>query len=110
MSGRGHVSTSRPARADRDCYAGRLIPKPTPFRFIARKGRLMASDESVQFVNPTTLPPSPGYTQVVIAPSGRTAHISGQVALDTSGAIVGPGDFRAQARQVFENLKAALAA
>jgi len=70
----------------------------------------MASDESAQFVNPPTLPPSPGYTQVVIAPTGRTAHISGQVALDTSGAIVGPGDFRAQARQVFENLKAALAA
>jgi reactive intermediate/imine deaminase len=70
----------------------------------------MASDESVQFVNPPTLPPSPGYTQVVIAPAGRTAHISGQVALDTSGAIVGSGDFRAQARQVFENLKAALEA
>jgi reactive intermediate/imine deaminase len=56
------------------------------------------------------LPPSPGYTQVVIAPAGRTVHISGQVALDTSGAIVGLGDFSAQARQVFENLKAALEA
>jgi reactive intermediate/imine deaminase len=81
-----------------------------PFRFIARKGRLMASDETVQFFNPPTLPPSPGYTQVVTARAGRTVHISGQVALDTSGAIVGPGDFRVQARQVFENLKAALAA
>ncbi len=70
----------------------------------------MASDESGQFVNPPTLPPSPGYTQVVIAPAGRTVHISGQVALDTSAAIVGSGDFKAQARQVFENLKAALAA
>jgi reactive intermediate/imine deaminase len=81
-----------------------------PFRNIARKGGHMASDESVQFVNPPTLPPSPGYTQVVIAAAGRTVHISGQVALDSSGAIVGAGDFRAQARQVFENLKAALAA
>jgi reactive intermediate/imine deaminase len=70
----------------------------------------MASDESVQFVNPPTLPASRGYTQVVIAPAGRTVHISGQVALDTAGAVVGPGDFQAQARQVFENLKAALAA
>ena len=69
----------------------------------------MASDESVQFVNPPTLPPAPGYTQVVISPAGRTVYISGQVALDASGAIVGPGDFRAQATQVFENLKAALA-
>jgi reactive intermediate/imine deaminase len=70
----------------------------------------MASDESVQFVNPPTLPASRGYTQVVIASAGRTVHISGQVALDASGAIVGPGDFGAQARQVFENLKAALEA
>lgn len=70
----------------------------------------MASDESVQFVNPSTLPASRGYTQVVIVPAGRTIHVSGQVALDTSGAIVGPGDFQAQARQVFENLKAALEA
>jgi reactive intermediate/imine deaminase len=70
----------------------------------------MASDEGVQFVNPPTLPPSPGYTQVVIARAGRTIHVSGQVALDTSGAIVGLGDFKAQARQIFENLKAALEA
>jgi len=70
----------------------------------------MAQSDTVQFVNPPTLPPSPGYTQVVIAPAGRTAHISGQVALDTAGAIVGSGDFEAQARQVFENLKAALEA
>jgi reactive intermediate/imine deaminase len=70
----------------------------------------MASDESVQFINPPTLAKAPGYTQVVIAPTGRTIHISGQVALDATGAIVGVGDFRAQAQQVFENLKAALAA
>jgi reactive intermediate/imine deaminase len=70
----------------------------------------MASDESVQFINPPTLAKAPGYTQVVIAPTGRTIHISGQVALDATGAIVEVGDFRAQAQQVFENLKAALAA
>jgi reactive intermediate/imine deaminase len=70
----------------------------------------MPSDESARFVNPATLPPSPGYTQVVIGSAGQTVHISGQVALDATGAIVGPSDFRAQARQVFENLKAALAA
>ena len=70
----------------------------------------MASDETVQFVSPPTLPPAPGYTHVVIAPAGRTVYVSGQVALDATGAVVVPGDFRAQARQVFENLKAALAA
>jgi len=41
---------------------------------------------------------------------GRTIHVSGQVALDRSGEVVGEGDLEAQARQVFENLKAALGA
>ncbi len=41
---------------------------------------------------------------------GRTIYIAGQIALDQSGKIVGLNDFRAQAQQVFENLKAALAA
>jgi enamine deaminase RidA (YjgF/YER057c/UK114 family) len=37
-------------------------------------------------------------------------YISGQVAFDASGALVGKDDFIAQTRQVMENLKAALAA
>ena len=35
-------------------------------------------------------------------------YISGQVALDVSGNIIGQGDYRAQIQQVFRNLKAAL--
>ncbi len=42
--------------------------------------------------------------------AGQTIYVSGQVALDASGTLVGRGDFRAQAQQVFENIKAALAA
>jgi enamine deaminase RidA (YjgF/YER057c/UK114 family) len=34
--------------------------------------------------------------------------VSGQVPLDRDGQLVGEGDFEAQARQVFENLQAAL--
>lgn len=37
-------------------------------------------------------------------------YIAGQVAINRSGEAVGRGDFRAQAQQVFENLKAALEA
>ena len=37
-------------------------------------------------------------------------YISGQVALDASGNIVGRGDYRAQLQQVFANLKTALEA
>jgi enamine deaminase RidA (YjgF/YER057c/UK114 family) len=36
--------------------------------------------------------------------------VSGQVALDSAGRLVGPGDVRAQTRQTFENLRRALAA
>ena len=64
----------------------------------------------IRFIQPEALHPTPGYTHVVEITSGRTLFISGQVALNLAGEIVGPGDFRAQAQQVFENLKAALAA
>jgi enamine deaminase RidA (YjgF/YER057c/UK114 family) len=37
------------------------------------------------------------------------AYISGQVALNQGGEIVGEGDIVAQTRQVYENLKTALA-
>jgi enamine deaminase RidA (YjgF/YER057c/UK114 family) len=47
---------------------------------------------------------------VVIATGGRMIYIAGQTAVDKDGNVVGPGDFRAQAKQIFENLRAALAA
>ena len=37
-------------------------------------------------------------------------YISGQIALDKDGAVVGAGDMKAQAEQVFKNLQAALGA
>jgi reactive intermediate/imine deaminase len=55
--------------------------------------------------------PSPfGYSQAVDARATRFVFVSGQVALDAEGQLVGQGDFAAQARQVFENLTAALEA
>jgi 2-iminobutanoate/2-iminopropanoate deaminase len=67
---------------------------------------------SNSFLNPETMPAPRGYTQVVetIGP-GRTVYLSGQLGMTPAGAFVGaPGDFRAQATQCFENLKAGLAA
>ena len=49
-----------------------------------------------------------GYSQVVTG-RGRLVVVSGQVAQDESGELVGPGDPAAQARQVFENLRRCLA-
>ena len=61
-------------------------------------------------LNPPALSKPTGYTHIVEVQRGRTVYIAGQVAFDASGALVGKGDFKAQARQVMENLKAALAA
>ena len=63
-----------------------------------------------KFTNPPTLSTPRGYTHVVTATGGKMVFIAGQVAWDAKGEIVGKGDLRAQATQVYENLKAALAA
>ena len=57
-------------------------------------------------------PPIGTYSHVVRVETGDAVwlHISGQIAVDVDGAIVGRGDIRAQTEQVFENLKAILAA
>ena len=60
------------------------------------------------FVNPDTMHRPTGYTHVVEVTAGRPVYISGQVAFDRTGTLVGPGDIRAQARHVFDNLAAAL--
>jgi enamine deaminase RidA (YjgF/YER057c/UK114 family) len=63
-----------------------------------------------RFINPLELSTPTGYSHVAVSSAGRTVHVSGQVAYDSTGRIVGKGDLRAQAVQVYENLKAALAA
>jgi 2-iminobutanoate/2-iminopropanoate deaminase len=70
-----------------------------------------AAQTKPRFLNPATLPPTRGYTQVVEVPAGeRMVFISGQVPLDQDGNLVGAGDFRRQTEQVFVNLDRALAA
>ena len=51
-----------------------------------------------------------GYSHVVEVTAGRPVYIAGQVALDPTGVLVGADDIRAQTRQVFDNLRAALEA
>lgn len=58
---------------------------------------------------PDGVAPAQGYSHVVMG-EGRLVVISGQVALDEKGNVVGEGDPAAQARQVFENLERCLAA
>jgi reactive intermediate/imine deaminase len=66
------------------------------------------STYQIQLVNPPSLPKVPGYSQVVTVRGGDLIFIAGQVSLDSSGSVVGAGDFAAQARQTFQNLMNAL--
>jgi 2-iminobutanoate/2-iminopropanoate deaminase len=45
------------------------------------------------------------YSSGVEAPSGRTIYVSGQVALDAEGNVVGEGDVKAQTEAVLEHVK-----
>ena len=63
------------------------------------------------FLNPKTVhAPISDYSHACIAESRKTLFIAGQVALDISGNLVGPGNMQAQVKQVLENLKAVLEA
>jgi enamine deaminase RidA (YjgF/YER057c/UK114 family) len=64
----------------------------------------------IRRMNPPSLYKPNGYTHVVEATGRRTIYLSGQTAVDKDGNLVGVGDFHAQVIQVFENLRAALAA
>ncbi len=70
----------------------------------------MTHPDHIQFLRPPTLPPAPGYSHIAKVTGGQAIYLAGQVALDAAGNLVGRGDFHAQAQQVFENIKTALAA
>ncbi|MFG2315719.1 MULTISPECIES: RidA family protein [Streptomyces] len=57
---------------------------------------------------PEGVAPAAQYTHVVLG-AGRFVAVSGQLALDEDGKVVGEGDPAAQARRVFENLRRCLA-
>ncbi|MEK9968688.1 MAG: RidA family protein [Ferrovibrio sp.] len=59
--------------------------------------------------NPAGISKPTGYSHVTVVRAGRQVHISGQVALDADGNVVGRGDIGTQAEQVFRNLETALA-
>jgi enamine deaminase RidA (YjgF/YER057c/UK114 family) len=69
----------------------------------------MAQTQLNHIAAPEGVAPGTGYTHVVTG-TGRLIAVSGQVALDRYGEVVGQGDPAAQARQVFENLRRCLAA
>jgi len=71
----------------------------------------LAAQSSPRFTNPPALSTPKGYSHIVQVPAGQSlVFLAGQVPLDSAGNLVGDGDFRTQAHQVFENLRIALAA
>ncbi|GEB53359.1 RidA family protein [Streptomyces cacaoi] len=66
---------------------------------------------SVERSNPPAVhSPTGMISQVVVTEGERLVHLSGQVAWDTAGRPVGPGDHGAQSAQIVRNIGAALAA
>ncbi|QFZ73476.1 RidA family protein [Streptomyces fagopyri] len=65
--------------------------------------------EPTRIPAPAGVAPAAAYSHVVLG-TGRLVAVSGQLALDEDGGLVGEGDPAAQARQVFENLRRCLAA
>lgn len=71
---------------------------------------LAQSAKSPQFINPSESAKPPGYTHAVVVSGNKLVYLSGQVALNAHGDLVGKDDFRAQVTQVFENIKTVLTA
>jgi reactive intermediate/imine deaminase len=83
-----------------------LLILVTPVLAIAQGGT-----PHVKRTNPPTLAKPTRYTHIVeVTGPVKTVYIAGQIAFDKDGTVVGPGDMKAQAEQVFKNLEAALTA
>ncbi|HSH90790.1 MAG TPA: RidA family protein [Ramlibacter sp.] len=63
-----------------------------------------------EHINPAGLPPPPGGIYSHLVRAGDQLYVSGQLARDKEGNLVGLGDVAAQYRQVWANLQTALAA
>jgi enamine deaminase RidA (YjgF/YER057c/UK114 family) len=76
----------------------------------ATRAQAQGAPSHLKFSNPDGIAKPAGYSHVVeVIGPGRTVYIAGQLGWDASGKRAGePGDFAAQATQVFENLKVAL--
>lgn len=66
--------------------------------------------QDIRHINPDGINRSPAYTHVVTAKPGTVIWISGQVAQNSKGEVVGKGDLKAQLNQAWANIKTALAA
>src|SRR5829696_2512008 len=64
---------------------------------------------ALELINPQGLHTPPTYHHIAIARGSRIVFLSGQVAFDENGTLVGEGDVVAQAEQAYRNVATALA-
>lgn len=64
----------------------------------------------IRYQNPGALATPSGFSHVTDGPGDRIVFVSGQVAYDGQGRVVGIGDIAAQTRQVLRNIGQALEA
>lgn len=78
-----------------------------PLLFFCKVGWCQQDTSAVKFLNPPSVATPRGYSQAAVIDLGtaRMVIISGQVAFDKQGQLVGAGDFSAQAGQVFSNIR-----
>ncbi len=78
-----------------------------PLLLISITGFSQKKAEPVRFINPAKSPKPNGYSHAAVIDLGNSYMVtmSGQVALDQQGNLVGKDDVAAQTRQVFINLK-----
>jgi enamine deaminase RidA (YjgF/YER057c/UK114 family) len=66
---------------------------------------------TVEHINPKGLSRNPAFSQAVcVTEPQKFIYIGGQNAVDASGKVIGLGDLRVQAQQIFNNLKLVLEA
>src|SRR5580692_3805503 len=78
--------------------------------YVASEAPDMANSRVAMIDVPAITPPAGMYSHVSHDTGLGLFFVAGQLAFDSSGNIVGKGDFVAQMRQVFANLEGALKA
>jgi 2-iminobutanoate/2-iminopropanoate deaminase len=78
-----------------------------PFLFLANMAFSQTDTSLVKLCSPATVAPPKGYSHVALIDLGacQMLILSGQVAFDDKGNLVGTGDYEKQTEQIFTNIK-----
>lgn len=86
------------------------IPPPVTVKSDLMGGGMAQAIKTISNPESVARPMKAYYANAVRVRANELLFVSGQVAVDKDGKLVGPGDLRAQAHQVLENIRAILRA